>query len=76
MLAPFFTNDAKLRTLVVLNVPEVATGESELAATESGCTHIRQARICWAWLLKREFEIDMGHCPNCGGQLKIIAAIF
>jgi len=21
------------------------------------------------------FEIDMAHCPNCGGQLKIIAAI-
>jgi len=21
------------------------------------------------------FEIDMEHCPNCGGELKIIAAI-
>jgi hypothetical protein len=21
------------------------------------------------------FEIDMAHCPNCGGQLKTIAAI-
>jgi len=21
------------------------------------------------------FEIDMAHCPNCGGRLKIIAAI-
>jgi len=26
-------------------------------------------------LLKRVFEIDLEHCPNCGGQLKIIAAI-
>ena len=25
--------------------------------------------------LKRVFEIDMEHCPNCGGELKIIAAI-
>ncbi len=24
---------------------------------------------------KFAFEIDMEHCPNCGGQLKIIAAI-
>ena len=24
---------------------------------------------------KRVFEIDMEHCPNCGGELKIIAAI-
>jgi hypothetical protein len=21
------------------------------------------------------FEIDMAHCPNCGGELKIIRAI-
>ena len=26
-------------------------------------------------LLKRVFEIDMEHCPFCGGLLKIIAAI-
>ena len=29
----------------------------------------------WAKLLKRVFEIDMEHCPNCGGELKIIVAI-
>ena len=23
-----------------------------------------------------DFEIDLEHCPNCGGELKIIAAIF
>jgi len=26
-------------------------------------------------LLKRVFEIDLEHCPNCGDELKIIAAI-
>jgi len=31
------------------------------------------ARMSWAKLLKRVFDID--HCPNCGGALKIIAAI-
>ena len=55
--------------------PQEATGESELAATESGCTHARPARISWARLLKRVFEIDREHCPNCGGELKIGAAI-
>jgi hypothetical protein len=32
-------------------------------------------RLSWAKLLKRVFEIDMEHCPKCGGQMKIIAAI-
>ena len=71
VLAP----NAKLRALVMPRAPEDATGESKLPATESGCTHSRPARISWAQLLKRVFEIDMAHCPNCGGQLKILAAI-
>ena len=33
------------------------------------------ARPSWARLLKRVFDIDIEHCPNCGGALKIIAAI-
>ena len=71
VLAP----NAKLRTLVVPHGPEQATGKSEQTATEPGCAHGRQVRISWARLLKRVFEIDLEHCPNCGGQLKIIAAI-
>ena len=31
--------------------------------------------MSWARLLKRVFNIDIEHCPNCGGALKIIAAI-
>jgi hypothetical protein len=32
-------------------------------------------RLSWAKLLKRVFEIDIEHCPSCGGEIKIIAAI-
>lgn len=33
------------------------------------------ARMSWARLLKRVFEFDLEHCPQCGGDMKIIAAI-
>jgi hypothetical protein len=31
--------------------------------------------MSWARLLKRVFDIDIERCPECGGKLKIIAAI-
>jgi hypothetical protein len=30
--------------------------------------------MSWARQLKRVFAIDLERCPNCGGELKIIAA--
>ena len=33
------------------------------------------ARLSCACLLKRVFGLDIEHCANCGGRLKIIAAI-
>ena len=67
--------NAKLRALVVPQAPEQATGKPEQTASEPGCAHGRPARISWARLLKRVFEVDLEHCPNCVGQLKILAAI-
>ena len=32
-------------------------------------------RMSWARLLKRVFDIDIERCPQCGGKLKMIAAI-
>lgn len=29
----------------------------------------------WARLLKRVFAIDLEHCPRCGAEFRIIAAI-
>jgi hypothetical protein len=33
------------------------------------------ARMGWARLLKRVFDLDLEHCPQCGGAFRIIAAI-
>jgi len=30
-------------------------------------------RMSWARLLERVFDIDIEHCPHCGGPLTIIA---
>ena len=37
--------------------------------------HGAPARMGWARLLRHVFDIDLEHCPQCGGDLKIIAAI-
>jgi len=80
VLAP----NAKLRALVVPQGPQ-GTDVQEQATETAGASEreaetvqdqSRPHRISWARLLKRVFDIDMQHCPNCGGgELKIIAAI-
>jgi hypothetical protein len=59
LLAP----NAKLRSAIVPNSPITRTRRA------------RRRLMGWARLLKRVFDIDIEHCPNCGGALKIIAAI-
>ena len=71
VLAP----NAKLRALFVPQEPEPLPHAAAPAECEAACQHHRPVRLSWAKLLKRVFEIDMEHCPNCDGQLKIIAAI-
>ena len=67
VLAP----NAKLRSAIIPTPVE--------QSTEPSCDHDHAqgapARMRWARLLKRVFDIDVEHCPNCGGALKIIAAI-
>ena len=45
------------------------------AGCEPTCTPGRPARMSRARLLKRVFDLDLEHCPNCVGELKIIATI-
>jgi hypothetical protein len=60
-----------LRSKIVPASPERTPETSSEDAHAQGAP----ARRSWARLLKRVFDIDIEHCPNRGGALKIIAAI-
>jgi hypothetical protein len=69
VLAP----NAKLRPQIIPRTPDTPYDASDdLEGTPHQST---SARMSWARLLKRVFDIDIERCPNCGGTLKIIAAI-
>ncbi len=62
VLAP----NVRLRTVVVPRADRTSDHAAEYALGAP-------VRMSWARLLERVFDIE--HCPNCGGRLKIIAAI-
>lgn len=69
VLAP----NAKLRSEII---PNAQKNEKDTADAQDDASHSSASvRISWARLLKRVFDIDIEHCPHCGGELKIIAAI-
>jgi hypothetical protein len=70
----FYTNSAKLRAQVVPKEPPEPAQATQPEAGEAKIAH-RTERPSWVRLLKRVFDIDLAHCPNCGGTLTIIAAI-
>ena len=55
--------------------PEPPAQAAPPAECQASCAHHRPVRLSWARLLKRVFALDLEHCPNCGGELKIIAVI-
>jgi hypothetical protein len=68
---------AKIRSQIV---PKKAPDSEQAQAASTGVsaetTPKKTRRIGWAELLARVFQIDMKHCPSCGGEsFKPIAAI-
>ena len=53
----------------------IMPGSAQKPSEHAGEHAHASARMGWARLLKRVFDIDLEHCPECGGKLKIIAAI-
>jgi hypothetical protein len=74
VLAP----NAKWRSQVVPSRAEQNGQQAECGveeALDSEETKRAGCYISWARLLRRVFGLDMERCPNCGGQVKVIAAI-
>ncbi|MBA2594621.1 MAG: transposase [Gammaproteobacteria bacterium] len=69
VLAP----NARLRPEIIPSVPLNAHPPS--ADPAEAPPPAAPARLSWARLLKRVFDIDIGQCPQCGGPLTILAAI-
>jgi len=65
VLAP----NATLRAALVPGPARNTSGPSDQHA------HGAPARMGWARFLERVFDIDLEHCPQCGGAFRIIAAI-
>jgi hypothetical protein len=66
-----------LREGVSVDDPPVADGEIQSSktpdATEAAPSSGRSARIRWAQLLARIYEVLPLLCPSCGGQMRILA---
>jgi hypothetical protein len=58
---------AKRREAVVPKKPD----EEELRKTRG----LSKNRILWAALLARTFNLKMETCPDCGGRMRIVAAV-
>jgi hypothetical protein len=69
-----FAPHAKDRAKIVPGSSEEKT--EELKAEEGNeIPRSNGVRMAWAKLLKRVFNVDVSVCPDCGGQMRIIAFI-
>ena len=66
----FYANAARGKRRKVEEVEPTSTRPSP-EATDDAFT--RQARLSWAKLIRRVYEIEPLLCPFCGGQMKILA---
>jgi hypothetical protein len=53
----------------------VADGDTGVAIAERERVPLSEARLWWAELLRRIFEVDPLRCPRCAGEMRIVAFI-
>jgi len=55
--------------------PEAQVSGNNLAPIDESAAKPRPRNYSWAELMRRVFEVDVLECPECGGALRILAAI-
>ena len=55
--------NAKIRSKITPSKPVTVNDTSD--DLDNVPHHSPSARMSWAWLLKRVFDIDIEHCPHC-----------
>lgn len=66
---------SKIRSAIVPKKEDVSQQPAQAVSSEAPATPAKKRRMTWAELLSRVFSIDITTCPQCSGELKIIAAI-
>ena len=66
-----FAPHAKARSTIVQRTQKKKEKKGDLPDNETK----KQARMSWAKLMNRVFNIDVSHCRFCKGEIKIISAI-
>ena len=69
---------ARHRSAVIPEGPDTGCAETPVTSRPETATKKRRLRsrnYSWAELLHRVFELDVLACPECGGRMRILAAI-
>lgn len=58
-----------------LQSPRVRARAAKAATCLPATAAERHRALTWAQRLKRVFQLDLEHCPHCGGPLQLIASL-
>ena len=75
--AGVFAPNHPLRKKLILNPEKKKNHQSKCTNEDEPKGERKKVRnTSWAKLLSRVFQIDVGTCKNCGGEMEIIGAVF
>ena len=74
--AGVFAPNHPIRKKVILNPGKKKSFSARCRDSDSKEGRRKVRNSSWAKLLSRVFQIDVGSCSRCGGEMEIIGAVF